>query len=81
MVIEQGLYAQVVVIRQNNLKITEQNKNKNEDKFKFQGQSAGSQRWFDIDFDWIEENFSTREPGFYMTFYQRHDKNTRYKYI
>ena len=30
-----------------------------------QSQSARSQRWFDIDFDWFGVNFSTREPGFY----------------
>ena len=52
---EQGLYAQVVMLRRKDLKTTEANKNKNEAKFKFQGQSARSQRWFDLDFDWIEE--------------------------
>ena len=40
-------------------------KNKNEAKFKFQSQSARSQRWFDIDFDWIEANFSPHEPDLY----------------
>ena len=40
-------------------------KNKNEAKFKFQGQSAIWQRWFDLDLDWIEVNFSTLEPYFY----------------
>ena len=59
---EQGLYAQVVKLRQKYLGFTAENKNKNEAKFKFQGQYAKSQRWFDIDFDWIEVNFSTREP-------------------
>ena len=39
---EQGLYAQVVMLRQKDLNITEENKNKNEDKFKSQGQSARS---------------------------------------
>ena len=34
---EQGLYAQVVMICRKDLKITEENKNKNEAKFKFQG--------------------------------------------
>ena len=37
-------------------------------KFKFQGLSARSQRWFDLEFDWIEVNFSTREPVFYNFF-------------
>ena len=56
------------------MKITESNKNKNEDKFKLQGQSARSQCWFDILFYWIEENYSTYEPGFCKTIYQRHDE-------
>ena len=44
------------------LKITEANQNKNEAKFKFQGQSSRSQHWFDLDFDWTGEIFSTSEP-------------------
>ena len=60
---EQGLYAQVVKIRQKYLKFIAENKNKNEAKFKFQGQSARSQRWFDLEFDWIEVSYSTCEPG------------------
>ena len=56
------------------MNITEANKNKNKDKFKFQGQSTRSQRWFDIAFDWIKENFSTREPDFYKKIYQSHDE-------
>ena len=47
MAMEQGLYAQVVVLHQKYLKITEANKNKNEAKFKFQGQSLISKRWLD----------------------------------
>ena len=62
---EQGLYAQVIMIRQKDLKFVATDKNKNEAKFKFQGQSARSQRWFDLDLDWIEVNFSTHEPDFY----------------
>ena len=50
------------------LKYAATDKNKNAAKFKFQGQSARSQRWFDLDFDWIEVNFSTREPIFYNAF-------------
>ena len=71
---EQVLYAHVVMLLQKDLKITEENKNKNEYKFKFQGQSARSQCWFDIDFDWIKENFSTREPDLYKKMFQRHDE-------
>ena len=72
MAMEQGLYAQVVMLRRKDLKFTESNKNKNEAKFKFQCQSARSQRWFDLDFDWIEINFSTREPDFYKKIFQIH---------
>ena len=61
------------MLRQKGLKIIEANKNKNEDKFKFQGQSARSQRWFDLDFDRIDINFITREPDFYREIFQRHD--------
>ena len=50
---EQGLYAHVVNLHQNYLKLTAANKNKNEAKFNFQGQSARSQSWFDLDFDCI----------------------------
>ena len=46
---------------------------KNEAKFKFQGQSARPQIWFDLDFDWIEVNFSTHEPDFYKKLVQIHD--------
>ena len=40
-------------------------KNKNEANFKLHDRSAISHHWFDIDFYWIELNFSTREPDFY----------------
>ena len=50
---EQGLYAQVVKLCQKDLKYVAAYKNKNEAKFKFHGLSAKSQRWFDIEFDWI----------------------------
>ena len=68
MAMEQGLYAQVVKIRWKDLKFIAENKNRNEAKFKFQGQSARSQRWFDLDFDWSEVTFSTREPDWYKIF-------------
>ena len=45
-------------------------KNKIESKFKFQGQSARSQQWFDLDLDWMEVNFSTRESDFYKKFFK-----------
>ena len=47
------------------LKFVAADKNKNEAKFKFQGQYAISQRWFDIEFDWIEVNFRTLETDLY----------------
>ena len=65
MAMEQGLYAQVIMPCREDLKFVAANKNKNEAKFKFQGQSARSQRWFDIDLDWIGVSFSTRDPDLY----------------
>ena len=50
---EQGIYAQVVVLIQKYFKFTEANKNKNKSKFKYQGQSARLKRWFDLDVYWI----------------------------
>ena len=58
------LYAQVVKLRQKDLKFIAENKNKNEDEIKFQGLFEISQRWFDIDFYRIEVNCSTRETDF-----------------
>ena len=34
-------------------------------KYNFQGQSARSRRWFDLDHEWLEYSFSTREPDLY----------------
>ena len=73
MSMEQLFYAQVIMLRQKDLKFVAAYKNKNEAKFKFQGQSARSQRWFDLDFDWVEVNFSTRKPDFYKKLFQSHD--------
>ena len=70
---EQGLYAQVIMLRWEDLNCFATDKNKNEAKLKFQGQPARSQRWFDLDFDWTEANFSTREPGFYKKLFQSND--------
>ena len=39
-------------------------------KYLFQGQSARSKRWFDIDIDWLEEEFIKREPQFYKKLFQ-----------
>ena len=73
MALELGLYAQVIMLRQKDLNFFARDKNKNEAKFKFQGQSAISQRWFDLDLDWIEVNFSTSEPDFYRKKFRSHD--------
>ena len=70
--IEQGLYSQVVKIIQKDLKYISENKNKNEAKFKFQGQYARSQRWFDIEFDCNEVNFSTHDPDLFKKPFQIH---------
>ena len=71
---EQSLYAQVIMFRRKDLKFDAADKNKNASKFKFQGQSARSKYWFDLDLDWIDINFSTREPDFYKKLFQNHDK-------
>ena len=60
------------MFRQKDLKFDAADENKNESKFKFQGQSARSQLWFDLDLDWIDINFSTREPEFYKKLFQSH---------
>ena len=70
---EQILFSQVIRIRRNDLKFVAIDKNKNEAKFKFQDQSARSQKWFDLDLDCIEINFSTREPDLYKKLFQSHD--------
>ena len=72
MATEQSLYAQVIKFRRNDLKFDAADKNKNASKFKFQGQSARSRYWLDIDLDWIDINFSTREPDFYKKLFQNH---------
>ena len=73
MAMEQGLYAQVVKISHKDLKFIVENMNKNEAKFKFRGQSIRPHNWFDLYFDWVEVNISTREPGFYKKFFHSHD--------
>ena len=67
---QQGLYAKVVKIRQKELKFIAANKSKNEAKLNFHGQSARSQRWFDLDFGWIGVYFIPREPDLYKKFFK-----------
>ena len=81
MATEKGLYAKVVNIIRKDLKFFAANNNKNEAKFKFQGQSTRSQCWFDLDFDFIEVNFSTREHDLYEANFSEPLQYTRYKYI
>ena len=63
----------MIIIRRKYLKFVATYKNKNEAKFKFQGQSVRSQRWFDLDLDWIEVHFIKFEPDFYKKLFQRND--------
>ena len=37
----------------------------------FQLQSEISKHWFDIDLEWFDGNFITREPGFYKGLFQK----------
>ena len=73
MAMEKNLYAQVAKLRCKYLKFFASDKNKNEAKLKFQGQSARSQLWFDLELDWIEINFSSRDTDFYKKRFQSHD--------
>ena len=73
MATEQSLYAQVVKLWRKDLQFVAADKNKSEAKFKFQAKSARSQLWFDLDLDWIDINFSTREPDFYKKLFQSYD--------
>ena len=66
MATEQGLYAQVVMTHQ---KQSDNKKEKeNTKKYNFQRQPARSRLWFDIDHEWLEENFMTNGPDFYKFF-------------
>ena len=73
MTMEIDFFAPVIMLRRKDLKFVATDKNKNEAKFKFQGQSERSQLWFDLEFDLIEVNFSTREPDLYNKPFQIHD--------
>ena len=73
MVMKQGLYELVIMPCWKDLKPFVTDKIKNEAKFKFQGQPEISQRWFDLDFHWIEVNFSKGESDFYNKLFQSHD--------
>ena len=81
---EQRLYAKLVILNWKDLKTTEANKNKNEAKFNFQGQSARSQIWFDIDFDWNEKSLAhlnLSSMGKYFKGMPQHKIKTHLKYL
>ena len=77
--IEQGLYAQVVMIH----KKDSDNKNEKEKTkiYNFQGQSARSICWFDLDHEWLEETFKTSEPDLYEELHQNMLGGMRQKHI
>ena len=65
MATEQGLYEKLVMIL---WKESEDSKGREKtNKYKFQWQSATSRRLSDLDYEWLEENFRTHEPGFHTT--------------
>ena len=65
---KQGLYAQFFMIhRRKSSDKKEKGKTK---KYKPQVQSARTKHWFDLDHEWLKENFMTREPDFYKKIYQ-----------
>ena len=60
---KQGFYEQVVMI----LRKESENKKEKENtkKYNFQEKSSRSRRWFDLDHEWLEDNFMKYEPDFY----------------
>ena len=87
MATEQGLYAQVVMIRRR--ESYDKNEKGNTKKYNFRGKSARSRRWFDLDHEWLEENFRTRGPDFYENYIklnlgvmiQKHIKYLEYQLV
>ena len=62
---KQSFYAQVVKLWRKDLKFVAADFKKMRLNFKFPGQSARSQLCFGLDLNWVDINFSTREPDFY----------------
>ena len=74
---EQGLYAQVVMIRRKDL---DHKKEKDKAKqYNLPGQSARSIRWFNLDHEWLVETFRTHEQDFYLKSYQKNIKGQETK--
>ena len=63
MALENGLYAQVVVIHR--MESYDKKENDKKNLYKFQGQSARTKHWFDLDHECLKENLMTCEPYFY----------------
>ena len=57
MATEQGLHAQVVMILQR--ESDDKNEKEKTKKYNFQGKSVISRRWFNLDHEWLKENFMT----------------------
>ena len=56
--LENGLYAQVVMIHRRGL--YDKNDKDQTKKYNSQGQPARKKHWFDLDNDWLRENFMIR---------------------
>ena len=66
---------------------TEESKNKKSNGSKeseltylIQGKSEISQHWFNLDTDWIEDNFMTRQPEFFKRLYCKNIPDQANKY-
>ena len=60
---EQGLYEKVLIIYRKYL--DNKKEKENTERYIFQGKSARSMRWFNHDYEWLEESLSTFELDFY----------------
>ena len=82
MAMEQGLYAQVVMIGRR--ESDDKKEQENTKKYNLQVKPARSRCWFDLDHEWLEENFRTHEADFYGKMYQnkfRGDDTNHIKYL
>ena len=69
--LEDVLYLQDVTIR-NNTELQEgEILPKTTETYSFKGHSEISKHWFDIDLEWMEDNFMTREPELCKRLFQR----------
>ena len=59
---ENGFYAQVFMIRQRDLY---DKREKYKTKIQLPRTISKKKNWFDLDHEWLKENFMTREPYFY----------------